>query len=78
LPSVYATALWGGRHLEAREEAGRLLARMPTMTASQFGSIFADAAGALRARRVAAATAVGVPADIAAPLDPAKRTQRVN
>jgi DNA-binding winged helix-turn-helix (wHTH) protein/TolB-like protein/tetratricopeptide (TPR) repeat protein len=46
---------------EAREEATRLLARFPQMTAEQFGSTFADTATALRQRRIAAARAAGVP-----------------
>lgn len=50
-----------GRHAEAREEAGRLLALVPTMSARQFGAGFADSAAALRDRRVAAAQAAGVP-----------------
>jgi hypothetical protein len=52
-----------GRLAEARDEAARLLARMPAMTAPQFGTIFATTADALRVRRVAAAVAAGVPAD---------------
>ncbi len=65
-----------GRIAEAREEAVRLLERMPTMTTSQFGSIFADTAGALRARRVAAAAAAGVPAHAGTPVDPGDDSQR--
>ena len=65
-----------GRLAEAREEAARLLTRMPTMTTSQFGAIFAATAGALRARRVAAATAAGVPADAGISANPVDRIQR--
>jgi TolB-like protein/DNA-binding winged helix-turn-helix (wHTH) protein/tetratricopeptide (TPR) repeat protein len=50
-----------GRVNEAREEAARLLAQLPQMTARQFGFVFADSATALRERRVAAARVAGVP-----------------
>jgi TolB-like protein/DNA-binding winged helix-turn-helix (wHTH) protein len=48
-----------GRLAEAREEGDRLRARMPGMTAAQFGAGFAATASALRDRRVAAARAAG-------------------
>jgi len=50
-----------GRGQEARNEATRLLAQMPRMTAEQFGSTFADTATALRQRRIAAAQLAGFP-----------------
>jgi len=56
-----------GRVPEAREEATRLLAQTPQMTAERFGSTFADSATALLQRRIAAARAAGVPADTRAP-----------
>jgi TolB-like protein/DNA-binding winged helix-turn-helix (wHTH) protein/tetratricopeptide (TPR) repeat protein len=56
-----------GRISEAREEAIRLLAQTPQMTAEGFGFTFADTATALRQRRIAAARAAGIPADTRAP-----------
>ena len=50
-----------GRLAEARDEAARLKAQVPTMTAHRFGLIFADSAVALRDRRVAAALTAGFP-----------------
>jgi len=50
-----------GRVDEARQEARRLLAQMPNITTQQFGA-FAASAAALRDRRVAAASAAGIPA----------------
>lgn len=52
---------------EAREEASRLLAQSPQMTAERFGSTFADTATDLRQRRIAAARAAGVPTALRAP-----------
>ena len=46
---------------EAREEASRLLAQVPQMTALQFGAGFAPRAAALRDRRVGAARVAGLP-----------------
>ena len=48
---------------EARDEATRLLTRLPRMSAEEFGATFADSATALRQRRIAAARAAGVPSD---------------
>lgn len=53
-----------GRLAPAREEASRLMAQVPTMTAYRFGLIFADTAVALRDRRIAAARAAGIPAGL--------------
>ena len=50
-----------GRVREAREEAARLLAQYPEMTAQQFELVFADAAAPLQERRMAAAVAAGIP-----------------
>lgn len=50
-----------GRVQEAREEASRLLAQVPQMTALQFGAGFAPRAAALRDRRVGAARVAGLP-----------------
>ena len=55
-----------GRGQEARDEATRLLAQLPRMTADQFGSTFADTATALRQRRVGAARLAGFPTDVGA------------
>jgi len=49
-----------GRLDEARQEARRLLAQVPGMTAERFG-LFATHAAAMRDRRVAAASAAGIP-----------------
>lgn len=51
-----------GRRQEARDEATRLLAQFPRMTAEQFGSTFAATATALRQRRTSAARQAGFPA----------------
>jgi len=56
-----------GRVQQAREEASRLLAQMPRMTADQFASTFADSASALRGRRVDAARLAGFPMAAGAP-----------
>lgn len=56
-----------GRGQEARDEATRLLAQFPRMTADQFGSTFADTAAALRQRRISAARRAGFPMEAAAP-----------
>lgn len=62
LPAFYATALVElGRLAEARQEAAVLAARRPNMTAVAFAHVFADSATAVRARRVAAARAAGMP-----------------
>lgn len=50
-----------GRIGEARAEAARLVAMVPTMTARQFAAGFADSALVLRERRVAVAQQVGLP-----------------
>jgi TolB-like protein len=49
-----------GRTVDAREEAARLLAQVPRMTAEHFGRTFADMASALAERRIAAARAAGI------------------
>ncbi|WP_280154216.1 winged helix-turn-helix domain-containing protein [Piscinibacter sp. XHJ-5] len=51
-----------GRVAEAREEAGRLLQRAPSMTAEEFAGGFAPAARALHTRRLAVARAMAIPA----------------
>ena len=50
-----------GRIQEAREEADRLLAKVPQMTAQRFGAAFASTATALRERRIEAARVAGFP-----------------
>lgn len=50
-----------GRLDAARQEATVLMARRPDMRAEGFASVFADTATVLRARRVAAAQAAGLP-----------------
>lgn len=50
-----------GRIVEAREEAARLRAQYPKMTAQQFKLVLADTAATLRERRTAAARVAGFP-----------------
>jgi DNA-binding winged helix-turn-helix (wHTH) protein/TolB-like protein/Tfp pilus assembly protein PilF len=50
-----------GRVGEAREEAARLRAQYPQMTAQQFRLVLADTAATLGERRIAAARAAGLP-----------------
>lgn len=50
-----------GRLPEAREEATVLRVKVPRLTSAWFGSTFGDAAAVLRARRVGAAQAAGIP-----------------
>jgi adenylate cyclase len=56
-----------GRVGEAREEAARLLAQYPQMTAQQFRLVLADPATALGERRIAAAQVAGFPMDASLP-----------
>ncbi|MEO8133412.1 MAG: winged helix-turn-helix domain-containing protein [Betaproteobacteria bacterium] len=50
-----------GRIGEAQAETRALLGQVPTMTAQRFALAFADSAGGLRERRIAAALAAGIP-----------------
>jgi hypothetical protein len=50
-----------GRVIEARQDAARLLARLPQLTADLLATFVADEAIELRARSLAAARGSGIP-----------------